>query len=330
MALAGRVLVCGGAGYIGSHMCRQLARAGIEPVVYDNLSTGHRWAVRWGPLVEGDLLDRAALRDAFAHHRIDAVMHFAAKALVAESMHDPGPYFHNNVAGTLNLLAAMREAGVGRLVFSSTCAVYGEPASMPVDEQHPTRPVNPYGWSKLHAERAIEEYCRAYGMRAIALRYFNVAGASDDAEIGESHDPETHLVPNVVRAALDPSLGPVTLFGDDFPTADGTCVRDYIHVDDLCEAHLLALQRLDRHGGFGVLNLGTGTGHSVAQILAQCRASHGGRPEAVFAGRRPGDPPALVASHAAATAALGWTPRRTLADIIDSASAWHRRTLPPD
>jgi UDP-glucose 4-epimerase len=324
MASAGKVLVCGGAGYIGSHMCRQLAHAGYEPIVFDNLSTGNRWAVQWGPLIEGDLLDPAALRELFATHRFDAVMHFAAKALVGESMQDPGLYFRNNVSGTLNLLAATREAGVERLVFSSTAAVYGNPERIPIDETHPTQPINPYGWSKLQAERAIQEYCRAHAMRAVALRYFNVAGASDSGEIGEAHEPETHLVPNIIRSARDSSLGPVVLFGDDFPTADGTCVRDYVHVEDLCDAHLLAMKYLDRHDGFNVFNLGTGTGHSVAQILAECQAAHGGRPQASYAGRRPGDPAALVASHAAALELLGWKPRRSLADIIVSASAWHR------
>jgi UDP-glucose-4-epimerase GalE len=323
--MAGKVLVCGGAGYIGSHMCRRLAQAGYEPVAFDNLSTGNRWAVRWGPLVEGELLEPAQLRDLFTEHRFAAVMHFAAKALVGESMQDPGLYFRNNVSGTLNLLGAMRDAGVDRLVFSSTCAVYGDPQSLPIDERHPTQPVNPYGWSKLQAERVIQEYCRAHGLRAIALRYFNVAGASDTGEIGEAHEPETHLVPNVIKAALDAERGPVQLFGSDFATPDGTCIRDYVHVEDLCEAHLLAMQRLELHGGFSAFNLGTGTGYSVLQILTACRAIHDGRPEARHVPRRAGDPSALVASFAAAREQLGWEPRRTLDDIIASASAWHRR-----
>jgi UDP-glucose-4-epimerase GalE len=326
MAHHGKILVCGGAGYIGSHMCRLLAAAGYEPIVFDNLSTGHRWAVRCGELIEGELLDGTRLQEAFLRHRYEAVMHFAAKALVAESMTDPGAYFRTNVHGTLNLMATMQEAGIGRLVFSSSCAVYGNPRYLPIDEAHPTEPINPYGWSKLHAERVIQEYCRTYAMHAIALRYFNVAGASDSGEIGEDHDPETHLVPNVIRAALDPSAKPVTLFGNDFDTPDGTCIRDYVHVDDLCEAHLLALQRLDRMTGFEALNLGTGKGSSVAEILAECQTLLGGKPAAVYAGRRPGDPSALVASHSAANAAIGWAPRNTLADIIRSAAAWHRRS----
>jgi UDP-glucose-4-epimerase GalE len=327
MVPAGKVLVCGGAGYIGAHMCRQLAQAGYEPVTFDNLSTGHRAAVRWGPLVEGDLLDDAALRDAFARHEFVAVMHFAAKALVGESMGEPGLYFRNNVAGTIGLLAAMRAAGVSRLVFSSTCAVYGQPVRLPMDEDHPTAPINPYGWSKLQAERVIAEHCRAHGARAIALRYFNVAGACASGEIGEDHDPETHLVPNVIRAALHPALGPVLLFGDDFPTPDGTCVRDYIHVEDLCRAHLLAMRALDGRDGFSVFNLGTGHGHSVAQVLEACRKLHGGKPDARVVARRPGDPATLVASYAAATEALGWVPERGLDEILASASAWHRQAV---
>jgi UDP-glucose 4-epimerase len=325
MASKGKVLVCGGAGYIGSHMCRQLSVAGFEPVVFDNFSTGNRWAVKWGDVVEGDLLDPVALAQVFSGHRFDAVLHFAAKALVGESIGDPGLYFRNNLSGTINLLAAMQAAGVGRLVFSSTAAVYGEPQHVPMEESHPTVPINPYGWSKLLAERVIEEYCAAHGLRAIALRYFNVAGASQTGEIGEVHEPETHLVPNIIRAALDPALGPVMIHGGDFGTPDGTCIRDYVHVEDLCDAHLLAMRQLDHQEGFRAFNLGTGDGYSVAQVLEQCRARHAGRPESSVGPRRPGDPARLVASHAAATAVLGWQPRSGLAEIIESASAWHSR-----
>ncbi|HET6604842.1 MAG TPA: UDP-glucose 4-epimerase GalE [Xanthomonadaceae bacterium] len=325
--MANAILVCGGAGYIGSHMCRRLAQAGYLPVVFDNLSTGHREAVRWGPLVEGDLLEPAQLAELFARHRFDAVLHFAARALVSESVADPAGYLRTNLVGTLNLLDAMQTAGVDRLVFSSTCAVYGDPAYLPIDEAHPTAPVNPYGWSKLLAERAIGEYCRGYRMRAIALRYFNVAGAAEGGEIGEDHDPETHLVPNVIRAALDPSLGPVRIFGTDFPTADGTCVRDYVHVEDLCEAHLLALGRLTELDGFNAINLGTGGGHSVNDVLLACRRALDGPPEARYEARRPGDPSSLVASHALALDVLGWRPQRALDEIIASAIEWHRGQL---
>lgn len=321
------VLVCGGAGYIGSHMCKLLARAGRTPVALDNLSTGHRQAVHWGPLLEADLLDPDALADAFRSYRFDAVMHFAARSLVGESVREPGLYFRNNVAGTLNLLDAMRDAGVSRLVFSSTAAVYGIPDSTPIDETHPTRPVNPYGWSKLMAEREIAEYCRAHGLRAACLRYFNAAGADPEGECGEAHEPETHLIPNVLRAALDPSLGPVKLFGNDYDTADGTCVRDYIHVSDLCDAHLRALDFLNDNPGHHVFNLGTGHGHSVAQVLAACQAECGGKPAAVYEARRAGDPPALVAGNALASELLQWCPQASLGDCVSSALAWHRRQM---
>lgn len=321
------ILIVGGAGYIGSHMCKRLAQAGHVPVTFDNLSTGHRAAVKWGPLVEGDLLDPLVLRTALSKHRVAAVLHFAARSQVGESMSDPALYFRNNVVGTLNLLDAMREAGVNRLIFSSTAAVYGQPDYTPIDEAHPTRPINPYGWSKLMAERLIEEHCRAYGLRAVALRYFNAAGADADGEIGEAHEPETHLIPNILRAALDPVSGPVTLFGDDYYTPDGTCIRDYIHVEDLCEAHLKALSYLQTHDGWHVFNLGTGKGNSVAEVLAACRALHYGKPDAIIAPRRPGDPARLVACAGKAGAELGWVPRYGLASTIEHASAWHRAQM---
>ena len=320
-----RILVCGGAGYIGSHMCKALSRAGHVPVTFDNLSTGHRWAVRWGPLVEGDLRDPPAIAAALGEHAVDAVMHFAARSLVGESVQDPAPYFRNNVAGTLNLLDAMRAAGVARLVFSSTAAVYGNPDYTPIDEAHPTRPINPYGLSKLMAEGQIAEYCRAYGLRAACLRYFNAAGADAEGETGEAHEPETHLIPNILRAAIDPARGPVHLFGNDYPTADGTCVRDYIHVEDLCDAHLRALGYLDDHPGAHVFNLGTGSGHSVAEVLAACRDAGDGRPEARYAARRAGDPAVLVACSDKARDALGWQPSRSLGDVVRHALAWHAR-----
>ncbi len=251
-------------------------------------------------------------------------MHFAARSLVGESMQDPGLYFRNNVTGTLNLLDAMREASVGRFVFSSTAAVYGNPQYTPIDESHPCAPINPYGWSKLMAERLIEEFCRAHGMHAVSLRYFNAAGADASGEAGEAHEPETHLIPNVIRAAIDPSARPVKVFGNDYETPDGTCIRDYIHVDDLCDAHLLALDLLASSGGFRAFNLGCGQGYSVTQVLAACREQCNGRPEAEFVERRPGDPPSLVASSAAAGATLGWKPSRGLTDCVATALAWHQ------
>lgn len=320
------ILVCGGAGYIGAHMCKHLAKNGHTPIAFDNLSTGHEWAVKWGRLVRGDLLDPAALATAFRSHTIDAVMHFAARSLVGESMREPGLYFRNNVVGTLNLLDAMRAAGPDKLVFSSSAAVYGNPAYTPIDEAHPCAPINPYGWSKLMAERAIVEQCRAHGLRAIALRYFNAAGSDADGEIGEAHDPETHLIPNIVKAARDPAVGPVKVYGNDYPTPDGTCIRDYIHVEDLCDAHLLALDRLDRHDGFAVFNLGSGRGNSVAEVLAVCRMQCAGAPASQIAPRREGDPAVLVASNGAAARALGWQPRHTLADCVTSALGWHKKT----
>ena len=321
------VLVCGGAGYIGAHMCKQLARAGWTVVTFDNLSTGHRQAVRWGPLVEGDLLDPAALAQVFAAHQFQAVLHFAARSLVGESVTEPGLYLRNNVTGTLNLLDAMRAAQVTRLVFSSTAAIYGEPRYTPIDEQHPTAPINPYGLSKWMAERQIAEYVRAHGLRAVCLRYFNAAGADRDAEIGEDHTPETHLIPNVIRAALDPSAGPVKLFGTDYDTPDGSCVRDYIHVEDLCRAHLAALDFLQKQAGFNVFNLGTGTGHSVLEVVQQCRAQCAGAPEAQVHPRRSGDPAVLVARADKAAVQLGWTPELDLEAIIESALRWHRKVM---
>ena len=316
------ILVCGGAGYIGSHMCKQLAQAGCLPVTFDNLSTGHRWAVQWGPLVEGDLLDTHALRDAFSRWPFAAVMHFAALSQVGQSMAEPERYFRNNVTGTLNLLEAMQAAGVQALVFSSTAAVYGNPASTPISEDQVQQPINPYGWSKLMAERMIGEQCRAHGLSAACLRYFNAAGADPDGQTGEAHDPETHLIPNVLRAATTPD-GEVTVFGNDYPTSDGTCVRDYVHVDDLCRAHLLALEHARRAGGFHVFNLGSGQGYAVAEVLAQARALCNGRPAARYAPRRAGDPAVLVASARRAQQVLGWQPRYGLGDMLRTALAWH-------
>jgi UDP-glucose 4-epimerase len=320
-----KILVCGGAGYIGSHMCKLLARNGHAPITFDNLSTGHDWAVKWGPLIRGDLLDPTALTQVLNEHRVEAVMHFAALSIVSESMRDPALYMRNNVVGTLNLLDAMRVAGVSKLVFSSTASVYGNPQYTPIDEAHPCAPINAYGWSKLMAERIIAECCRAYGLRAVALRYFNAAGADADGEIGEAHSPETHLIPNAIKAALDPASGPLRIFGDDYPTADGTCIRDYVHVEDLCDAHLLALGHLERHQGFAAFNLGTQHGNSVAEVLAECRRHCGGKPQSVISPRREGDPAVLVASSAAARNALAWRPQKTLVDCVTSAHAWHHR-----
>jgi UDP-glucose 4-epimerase len=318
-----QVLVCGGAGYIGSHMAKWLAAHGVAVTVLDNLSTGHREAVRWGELVQADLLDPASLERAFAGQRFDAVMHFCARSLVGESMTRPYDYYANNVSGTLNLLQAMQRHGVERLVFSSTAAVFGQPISERIDEDHPKAPINPYGASKLMVERMLADASAAYGLRSVALRYFNAAGASPDGDIGEAHTPETHLIPNVLRAAL--GTGPaLKVFGDDYPTADGTCVRDYVHVDDLAQAHLLALAYMDQHAGAHAFNLGNGHGFSVREVIAAAQQVTGRPVPYEIAPRRAGDPAVLVASSDKARHELGWAPQYTeLAPIIESAWRWH-------
>lgn len=318
-----KILVAGGAGYIGAHMCRLLADNAHECVVLDDLSTGHREAVRWGRLEQASLLDSPRLDAIIAAERPDAVMHFAALSIVSDAARDPAGYYANNFIGTLNLLNAMRKHGVQRLVFSSTASVYGEPQQSPVTEDHPLLPLNTYGASKLAAERMIADFCAAYGLRAVALRYFNAAGAEAAAGIGESHTPETHLIPNLLRGAADSQ--PVSIFGMDYPTRDGTCVRDYIHVNDLCRAHLLALDYLGRQPGFTAMNLGTGSGYTVREILAAASAVVGKPIPIRETGRRAGDPAVLVASSAMAKSLLGWQPAITdIRAIIASAWEWHR------
>jgi UDP-glucose 4-epimerase len=319
-----KVLVCGGAGYIGSHMVRHLLARGHEAVVFDNLSTGHRAAVGAAPLVVGDLLDPPALARLFAGTRFDAVMHFCARSLVGESVEQPYAYYQNNVAGTLNLLQAMQAAGVQRLVFSSTAAVFGQPQGPLIDEQHPTQPINPYGASKLMVERMLADAHHAYGLRSVALRYFNAAGADPSGEIGESHDPETHLLPNVLRAALGQGAG-LKVFGDDYATVDGTCVRDYVHVNDLAAAHLQALGFMDVHDGAHVFNLGNGQGFTVLQVIQAARQVTGVPIACERAPRRAGDPAVLVASSARARELLGWQPAYgKIEAIIETAWRWHR------
>jgi len=320
------ILVTGGAGYVGSHACKALAAAGYLPVVYDNLSRGHREAVRWGPLVEGDLADSERLAAAFHTHRIDAVLHFAAFAYVGESVADPENYYRNNVGGTLSLLMAMREARVERIVFSSTCAVYGVPEALPIRETTAKAPLNPYGDTKLAIERALHWYAGAYGTRFVALRYFNAAGADPDGEIGEEHEPETHLIPLALRAALG-SGDPLQIFGTDYPTPDGTAIRDYIHVSDLADAHVRALGHLAAGGDSAALNLGTGQGCSVREVIAAVARIAGRAVPRREVARRPGDPPELVADPALARFVLGWQPRRSDLDtIIATALAWERRS----
>jgi UDP-arabinose 4-epimerase len=319
------ILVTGGAGYIGSHACKVLARAGYRPVVFDNLSRGHREAVRWGPLVEGDLADRRHLCAALAEHRVAAVMHFAAYAYVGESVADPAMYYRNNLGGTLSLLDAMREAGVDEIVFSSTCATYGIPDGVPIRETTPQLPVNPYGETKLAIERVLHWYNQAYGLRFAALRYFNAAGADPEGEIGENHEPETHLIPRVLRAALGTGE-PVEVYGTDYATPDGTAVRDYIHVADLADAHVRALGYLAASGESGALNLGTGQGCSVRQVIAAVERIAGRPVPFRETARRAGDPPELVADPALARTRLDWQPRHSDLDtIIGTALAWERR-----
>jgi UDP-arabinose 4-epimerase len=321
--MAQSVFVTGGAGYIGSHACKVLARAGYEPVVFDNLSRGHREAVRWGPLVEGDLADREELVAALREHRVSAVMHFAAYAYVGESVADPALYYRNNLAGTLSLLEAMREVGVDKLVFSSTCATYGHPDRIPIRETAQQLPVNPYGETKLAIERALYWYGEAYRLRSISLRYFNAAGADPEGEIGELHEPETHLVPLVLQTALG-QRSHIDIYGTDYPTADGTAIRDYIHVEDLAEAHLQALEYLYAGRDSAALNLGTGRGHSVREVIAAAEAASGRAIQWRDAARRPGDPPVLVADPTLAGEKLGWRAHRSdLATIIRTAFAWH-------
>jgi UDP-glucose-4-epimerase GalE len=324
-----RVLVTGGAGYVGSHACKALADAGYEPVVFDNLVYGHEWAVQWGPFEQGDILDTQAVTQVLERYRPDAVMHFAAYAYVGESVTDPEKYYSNNVGGTLSLLRAMRELGVNRFIFSSTCATYGVPDQVPIPVEHEQAPINPYGRSKLMIEQVMEDYAAAYGMGACALRYFNAAGADPDGLIGESHDPETHLIPNVLRAATG-DLEYLSIYGDDYDTTDGTCVRDYIHVTDLADAHVLAMQHLaSREGEFAAFNLGTESGHSVKAIVDAARRVTGRDIPVRIVPRRAGDPPVLVADATLARQVLGWTPRLTgIDDIVSTAWQWHQRPLP--
>lgn len=318
------ILLCGGAGYIGSHMAQWLAEHGHQVTVLDNLSTGHRGAVHWGEFVHADLLDTASLDAAFKGRRFDAVMHFCARSLVGESVSQPYAYYANNVTGTLNLLDALRRHEVERIVFSSTAAVFGNPISALIDEDHPRAPINPYGASKLMAERILADAAAAYGLRSVALRYFNAAGALPEHGIGEAHACETHLIPNVLRAAL--GNGPaLKVFGDDYDTLDGTCVRDYVHVQDLAQAHARALAYMENNEGAHAFNLGNGRGFSVREVI-ECAREVSGRdiPYAV-APRRAGDPATLVASSQKARELLGWQPRWTeLAPIIESAWCWHR------
>jgi UDP-glucose-4-epimerase GalE len=318
-----RVLVTGGAGYIGSHACKALARAGYDVVVFDNLVAGHREAVRYGTLVEGDVTDPSGVRAALERHRIDAVMHFAAFLDVGESVREPAKYYRNNVIGALTVLESMVQQSVRLFVFSSTCATYGEPVETPISETHPQNPINSYGASKLAVERALPHFERAYGLRWAALRYFNAAGADPEGEMGEDHNPEIHLIPRAIDAATG---GPgLQVFGDDYATPDGTCLRDYVHVTDLADAHVKALQRIAAGGASSAYNLGTGTPHSVRAVIEAVQRVSGRPVPWALAPRRPGDPAALFAAAGKARAELGWTPARAdLDSIVGTAWRWHQ------
>lgn len=320
-----RILVAGGAGYIGAHCCKALAAAGHEPTVFDNLSKGHREFVRWGAFFPGDIGDAEALDACLGSRRFDAVMHFAALIEVGESVVDPIKYYMNNVAKSLCLIEASVRHRVPVFIFSSSAAVYGSPVAVPIEEEHPTAPVNPYGWTKRAVEAVLADVEAAHGMRWTALRYFNAAGADPDAEIGEWHTPESHLIPRILDAARDGSR-PIQVYGGDYPTADGTCIRDYIHVSDLAAAHLLALERLASGGASGVFNLGQGRGFSVMEILREAERVTGCKVPHAVVGRRPGDAPILIASNHRARSALGWEPRRSgVEEIIATAWRWHRK-----
>jgi len=322
------ILVVGGAGYIGSHMVQMLWEEGYDTVVLDNLSTGHRDAVQHGDFVLGHAGDPITVTDVLINHRIDAVMHFAALSQVGASIADPASYYRNNVAATLNLLEGMRHHGVSKFVFSSTAAVYGQPQQRHITEQTPTAPINPYGHSKRMVEQILGSYDRAYGMRYIALRYFNAAGADPKGRLGEHHDPETHLIPLVLQTAAG-QRDAITIYGNDYPTADGTCIRDYIHVQDLSRAHLLALEHLNSGADSEILNLGNGEGFSVNEVIDTARRVTGHRILSVNGPRREGDPARLVANADRARRVLGWEPEFSdLETIVAHAWNWHLSAPP--
>jgi UDP-glucose 4-epimerase len=318
------VLVIGGAGYIGSHAAHVLRRKGYDVIIYDNLSTGHKELAEGFELIIGDISDAAKLAKTLA--RCDSVMHFAAHAYVGESVQNPKKYFHNNVTAALTLVDSVMESRVRKFIFSSTCAVYGNPVKVPITESNPRQPVNPYGATKLAFEYALEAYSRAYGLRFVSFRYFNAAGADEHGDIGEKHQPETHLIPLVFQA-IQGERPAVEIFGDDYPTPDGTCVRDYIHVNDLAEAHALGLEYLDKAES-AAMNLGTGTGHSVKEVVAAVERVTGHKVPIQIGPRRAGDPPELVADPSLAEKLLKWKAKRSLEDIIDTAWKWAQKASP--
>ncbi|MDH4440895.1 MAG: UDP-glucose 4-epimerase GalE [Rhizobium sp.] len=319
-----KILVTGGAGYIGSHTCLALATKGYVPVVYDNFSSGHREFVKWGPVEEGDIRDRARLHEVLALHKPVAVLHFAGLIEVGQSFQEPEAFYDINVCGSLALLQAMMEADIRAFVFSSTCATYGTPTYMPLDEAHPQAPINPYGRTKHIVEQALRDFDLCKRMRSVMLRYFNAAGADAEGRIGEWHTPETHAVPLLIEAALGRRAG-FSIFGDDYDTRDGTCIRDYVHVTDLADAHVRAVEYLLDGGETVAINLGTGTGTSVKELIDAVETVSGRPLPVTQAARRAGDPPLLVASNETARSLLGWEPEHAIGDIIRSAWTWHSR-----
>jgi len=318
------ILIVGGAGYIGSYMCKYLAKNGYHPIVLDNLVYGHRQAVKWGPFIAGQMADTKLLDQIFKEHSIAAVMHFAAFCYVGESVEDPGKYYQNNVAATITLLEEMLKKNIKNFIFSSSCAVYGEPVEIPITEQHPYNPINPYGRSKLMVEQILQDFRAAYGLEYVALRYFNAAGADPEGEIGEEHNPETHLIPLVLKTALG-QRETINIFGDDYATKDGTCIRDYIHIDDLAQAHLLALDRLLNGLPGGQYNLGNGDGYSVKEVIEVARNITSKQIPAKIVERRPGDPAVLIGSSEKAFKELGWKPQfADLNAIVETAWQWHK------
>ncbi len=325
-----KVLVTGGAGYIGSHTCKALAANGFEPVTYDNLSRGNPWAIKWGPFEVGDIGDQARLIEVLALYQPAAVIHFAAYAYVGESVENPNLYYQNNVCGSASLLRAITRSQLIPIVFSSTCATYGVPEKIPITEEHPQRPINPYGFTKLVVERMLADLDQAHGLRSVSLRYFNAAGADPEAQIGEAHEPETHLIPIVLAAARNGTA--VTVFGNDYETSDGTCIRDYIHVTDLADAHIRALKYLLAGGATCALNLANAQGYSVMDVIETARRVCGKMIKVEIAPRRPGDPPSLIGSGDRARALLGWSPTRSALEV-QVADAWHwmcTRNIPTD
>jgi UDP-glucose-4-epimerase GalE len=318
------ILIVGGAGYIGSHMCKYLAKHRYNPIVLDNLVCGHGQAVKWGPFFEGSMNDSDLLRKIFSDYRIAAVMHFAAFCYVGESVTVPAEYYRNNVANTISLLQVMVEKKVPNFIFSSSCATYGEPVEIPIQEDHPQKPISPYGRTKVMVEQILEDFRVAYGLESVSLRYFNAAGADPDGELGEDHHPETHLIPLVLQTALA-KRPDINVFGDDYPTRDGTCIRDYIHIEDLAQAHLLALERLLNGLPGGQYNLGNGDGYSVKEVIEIARNITGRPVPARVVQRRAGDPAVLVGSSEKAMNELGWRPQfPELETIVETAWNWHK------